>query len=413
MLTRGNDSCQQKQKDAQLDPLFSFSEHVPKEAESIAVELPKGLRFALGKELAGYSKQKRERGLDVVKTYSVTVEPNGRAMSAREKIRNQAGNSARSAGSHDASAPPRFHDPAMDAIIEERHGRAHFRQERLDQFDLNRHVPCLVNPRLVPSWRATEETESKVTTPSQEYKKKIEYALELMQNKTSRVRAGLRAARKERFVTPTVSMARKKVEKPLGRARSRDYWGLTSDHEARRNLFLVPEHSDAEFDGLPCQELMFRRQLQQVKEQKEKEIHEAPLLASSCSVSHILNEQETERKQEVQEVREKGRQNLQEVKRKYDAAREKFQQAQLEAAAVSKKSSFEQFYKESRSQAAQHERLRIAERKAEEDRKHATVRSSLANIMSLGLSRIKVPGAAPPAGASAAADEKEGAAAQS
>lgn len=122
-----------------------FERELPQNVESLAVEVPRGLRTHGSVRLAG---QMRSSELKVpTRRYNVTVEPGGRARKPKEAIREST--RLRSGIEMDLERS-KAGDPAVDGVVDD---RFIFKRERLKRFEVGNHFPALVSPRLVPSWK--------------------------------------------------------------------------------------------------------------------------------------------------------------------------------------------------------------------------------------------------------------------
>lgn len=203
-------------KSAHGSELSSFEKILPQAPENIEMTIPRGMRLALSSSArwAGHLKAvKVVQGFGATPTcqaltYNVTVRPNGRKINMKELLKKPV------IESDDLLALPqvRFNDAVLDAIIDERHSRSVFRQERLRKFNTHRFVPALVTERLVPCWRTSG---SQGFSPAMEAAQKIKDACAAtsldLQDKPKK---GRRKRQKETaFVMPTMAMAMKRRTK--------------------------------------------------------------------------------------------------------------------------------------------------------------------------------------------------------
>eukprot|EP00927_Polykrikos_kofoidii_P056741 TRINITY_DN50819_c0_g1_i1.p1 TRINITY_DN50819_c0_g1~~TRINITY_DN50819_c0_g1_i1.p1 ORF type:complete len:423 (-),score=78.70 TRINITY_DN50819_c0_g1_i1:210-1478(-) len=358
-----------------------FEQRLPQDVEDITVQIPRGLRFALHEKLAGFSEAGDDISTRPVKQYVVKVEPHARDGSKQLQLRRLARGNRKPHSVKLELPEVRFDDTVKDAIIDERHGRAVFRSDRLQSWDMNKHVPCLTCPKLIPSWRGA--TAEEVDTPAVEAQKKIQAAFQMMQEKRRSTRIGRK--RRMRFVTPTFSIAMKRNQKVLPQ-NDHGLWMMTGETEARRNLFAPHEHNAAEYDGLAKCDALLKRAQEEVKQAKQRFVGDPLIRPTGVVPVSLLDERQAEVEAHVADVRCKGKEMLQSLKFAYDNKRETFKKA---TKARGTESAFDRFYTDYKANQRSLEERKQQAMKEQEEMKAKHVRSSLANVMSLGLARVK------------------------
>lgn len=136
----------------ELVELSTFDQRVLREAESVSIEIPKGLRVAGSKRLAG------RRQNAATKTYSLTVEPQGRIRKAKDLLRETA--QPLSDLEYDMQQAA-MGKKQVDGLLDERFC---FRSQRSKKFQAISHFPALGSSRLVPSYRM-RMAGAKISTP--------------------------------------------------------------------------------------------------------------------------------------------------------------------------------------------------------------------------------------------------------
>lgn len=121
--------------------LSSFEKRCIQEAESLSIEIPRGMRVASTHRVAG------RRTNAPARTYSLTVEPKGRMKKAKDLLRETA--KPLSDLEYDMQQMTQG-TTELEGQLDERFS---FRAQRAKKFALNSHFPALVSPRLVPSFR--------------------------------------------------------------------------------------------------------------------------------------------------------------------------------------------------------------------------------------------------------------------
>jgi len=129
---------QQDTKQQTLSPTY-FKRHLPKDTQLLTVKL-NGNKSATSNPASPISKV-RDR------TYSVTVEPNGRTRKAKDNMRRE----CKRLTSLDFDLE-RSSDPSLEGLLDKRFC---FRQDRVKHLEVGRQFPALTNQQLVPSWRLT------------------------------------------------------------------------------------------------------------------------------------------------------------------------------------------------------------------------------------------------------------------
>lgn len=353
-----------------------FGSILPQEAENIETHLPRGMRFALSPDLVGHGKV-AEVLKQSAKTYNVTVDPDGRTKLKGDMIKEvlRYGDSPTpSAENYGIELPKvRFGDAVQDSIVDERYERSIFRKERLRRFNLHRHIPALVTPRLVPFWRGSLREVNK-NTPAQEAQARIEEALRSLYVKKRKHKRNIRTAKYTTVpvnLTPTVSTAQKRQNKIEPEPPS---WAITS--EANKHDILHPTHDCFDHDGAgTVQDQLKEREQKEYKENKDKWLSNTMLPAGRTP---------TRGSQQIAEVREKGKANLQNLRSEYQQKLDKFQQKQKKRQEAGPQSSFQRFWVDHKNK----ERLeREAAERTVEDKPVGPVCSNLAGVLSLGLSK--------------------------
>lgn len=121
--------------------LSSFEKRCIQEAESLSIEIPRGLRVAGTPRVAG------RRTNAAARTYSLTVEPRGRMKKAKDLLRE----TAKPLSDLEYDMQQVMTNTAeLEGTLGDRFS---FRAQRAKKFALNSHFPALVSPRLVPSYR--------------------------------------------------------------------------------------------------------------------------------------------------------------------------------------------------------------------------------------------------------------------
>lgn len=121
----------------------------------LEVELHRGLRTCASRAIAGQANYKASS-----KTYAVTVEPHARIKKAKEILRAASRPTSQIDWYDEKSkeqGPEGSNDLAMEAAMED---RSCFRRDRVKRFEVGRHFPVLVSPRLVPSWQQQQQQPS-------------------------------------------------------------------------------------------------------------------------------------------------------------------------------------------------------------------------------------------------------------
>mmetsp|Transcript_60863 Transcript_60863/g.156882 ORF Transcript_60863/g.156882 Transcript_60863/m.156882 type:complete len:363 (+) Transcript_60863:34-1122(+) len=139
--------------------LSVFEQELPQAVESLSVEQPRGLRTHGSPRVAGQIPGAKHRVR--MRTYDITVEPNGRMLKAKDAIREASRH--RSEIEHDLERH-KIQDPTLDGALGDKFV---FRRERMKRFQVGSHFPALVSPRLVPSWRLSAAGEQSVQQPAQ------------------------------------------------------------------------------------------------------------------------------------------------------------------------------------------------------------------------------------------------------
>lgn len=122
------------------EPTSAFDKHLPREVESLRVEVPRGgVRGPAGP-------RPRIPGPAQVRTYDITVEPGGHVRKPKDLIREAAVRPV----SLDIGRRRSSENASEGRDNEERFS---FRRERVRRFKVGSHFPALVaSPRLVPPW---------------------------------------------------------------------------------------------------------------------------------------------------------------------------------------------------------------------------------------------------------------------
>lgn len=346
-----------------------FDQNLPQDTEALTIDLPRGMRFALGQSLAGEVTDPLVRSH---RTYYVTVEPNGRQLSARERFKPRLDPIA---AEHPANAPTsmRFHDAAMDAVIEERHGRADFRKQRLTAFNLKKNVPALCCSRLVPSWREIGGG------GAVEAKKKLDAAMEFMQDRKEKDESKSRAKKqKARFVTPTLSMANKRTNKV---ELDSERWSASGGSAAKELLTGEQRrYIPGDLGGMAlCDAKVHERRVHE-KEGKQKRMKPDETLALPL----FAGEREYKIKTEIAELRTKASEELKSLSDDYASERTNYTAKNRNYCTPS---SFQQYEREENIKDRIAAELRIKQEQKKSKENPRMVRSSLANLMSIGLGR--------------------------
>jgi hypothetical protein len=135
--------------------LSSFERRCLQEAESVSIEIPRGLRVAATARVAGRRQNAPSR------TYSLTVEPKGRMKKAKDLLRETA--KPLTSLEFDLQQTAMGHKE-VDGLLDERFC---YRSQRSKKFSMNSHFPALVSARLVPSYRM-QQAGQQITTPRDE-----------------------------------------------------------------------------------------------------------------------------------------------------------------------------------------------------------------------------------------------------
>jgi hypothetical protein len=135
--------------------LSTFERRCLQEAESVSIEIPRGLRVAGTARVAGRRQNAPSR------TYSLTVEPKGRMKKAKDLLRETA--KPLSSLEYDLQKTA-MGQPDVDGLLDERFC---YRNQRHKKFHLTAHFPALVSPRLVPSYRM-QQAGSQIGTPRED-----------------------------------------------------------------------------------------------------------------------------------------------------------------------------------------------------------------------------------------------------
>jgi len=135
--------------------LSTFERRCLQEAESVSIEIPRGLRIASTARVAGRKPNAPSR------TYSLTVEPKGRMKKAKDLLRETAKPLSSLEFDLQQTAMGR---KETDGLLNERFC---YRSQRAKKFSMNNHFPALVSPRLVPSYRMQQAGQN-ITTPRED-----------------------------------------------------------------------------------------------------------------------------------------------------------------------------------------------------------------------------------------------------
>mmetsp|Transcript_56083 Transcript_56083/g.121303 ORF Transcript_56083/g.121303 Transcript_56083/m.121303 type:complete len:410 (-) Transcript_56083:70-1299(-) len=356
----------------------TFHRHLQQEAVDLEIEIPRGLRLPLfqGRACARQPQGGRApllggpRGSprQASRKYSVTVVPRGRIQPPKEVLRIATKQDYR----HSLELPTvRFDEPAMDAVIDERHERAVFRMERVMLFDIHRNVPGLLSPRLLPCWQLPGSDGAGLDAQI-----RIDTAMSAWEARTRATRS--RRGELRRFVMPTMSIAQKCQQKAPPREPS---WRATGVADARKLIESTIRHVPAECDGRALCDALLEKQRQELREAKELRICDTPIKPPGRKSVLI----EPERQGEIEEMRERGKVKLQGLKKQYEQKRQAFRYAKSKRSSLS---GFEEFWKNHQAERQHLHRLRVLEEKRLEDEQNATVRKSFAEIMGLGLTGV-------------------------
>jgi len=308
--------------------LSLFEQILPDEAESMQVVLPRGNKFALTSKKGGSGKQHKVTLSETnAKVYNCTVIPRGRRNMVKEILKY--GETAAPAVTHirgfDLPHVP-FEDETLNAIVQERHQRSAFRQERLTRFKAHRYVPALVTERLVPCWRSTDD---KAETPAVLAQQKLASIVTSMADRNaqpvkkpakgffSRRQYKKKVITLQKCFTPTVSTAMKRAVR--GSAHNFDdedeRWQINGKEETRALLHPIVPALDNGGAGPAADEL---------REVKLREDHEN----RSLWLAHDVKpggRSPTPAAEEIEALRHSGKSQQRALQAQYEKRREVFQ----------------------------------------------------------------------------------------
>eukprot|EP00746_Dinoflagellata_sp_MGD_P119064 gnl/MRDRNA2_/MRDRNA2_55044_c0_seq1.p1 gnl/MRDRNA2_/MRDRNA2_55044_c0~~gnl/MRDRNA2_/MRDRNA2_55044_c0_seq1.p1 ORF type:complete len:302 (-),score=55.59 gnl/MRDRNA2_/MRDRNA2_55044_c0_seq1:57-962(-) len=132
--------------------LSTFERRCLQEAESVSIEIPRGLRVASTARVAGRRQNAPSR------TYSLTVEPKGRMKKAKDLLRETSKPLTDLEYDLQQTAMGK---KEVEGLLNERFC---YRNQRVKKFNLTSHFPALVSPRIVPSYRM-QQAGSQIGTP--------------------------------------------------------------------------------------------------------------------------------------------------------------------------------------------------------------------------------------------------------
>lgn len=135
--------------------LSAFEKRCLQEAESVSIELPRGMKVATTARIAG-----RKQGAPS-RTYSLTVEPKGRMKKAKDLLKETAKPLTDLEFDLQQTA---MGVKELDGLLDERFC---YRNQRCKKFNMNAHFPALVSSRLVPSYRMQRAGQA-ISTPREE-----------------------------------------------------------------------------------------------------------------------------------------------------------------------------------------------------------------------------------------------------
>mmetsp|Transcript_103507 Transcript_103507/g.179761 ORF Transcript_103507/g.179761 Transcript_103507/m.179761 type:complete len:402 (-) Transcript_103507:98-1303(-) len=353
-----------------------FETILPQEAENIETHLPRGMRFALSPQLVGHGKV-----ADVLKqsakTYNVTIEPHGRRGIKGDMIKEflKYGDVEAPTVDFGLELPKvRFGDAVQDSIVDERYERSIFRKERLRKFNLHRHIPALVTPRLVPFWRGSLREQTNKQSPAQEAQARIEEALRSLYVKKRKHKRNIKSAKYNTIpvvLTPTVSTAQKRQNKVEPEPPNWQIGSVASAHEIMHPTY---DAFEGEGSGTVADE-MKEKEFKEYQENKERWLSNTMLPAGKTP---------SRGSQQIAEVREKGKANLQSLRNEYQQKLDKFQLKQKKRQESGEKSSFQRYWAEYKKQ----ERLeKEAAERTVEDKPSGPLCANLGGLLSLGLSK--------------------------
>lgn len=348
---------------------------MPHEAEDIETHLPRGMRYALSPQLVGHGKVAdllKQSG----KPYHVTVEPQGRKAVKGDMIKEilKYGDTEAPTVDFGLELPKvRFGDAVQDAIVDERFERAVFRKERVQKFNLHKHIPALVTPRLVPFWRGKKEENPEQKSPAEEAQLRIEEALRSLyvkRRKHKRKRNQKVYSTVPVMLTPTLSTAQKRQVKVEPEPPS---WMISSVSSAQK-IMHPPYESDSGEMGTVADKVKEKKR-REYEESKEKWLYNDMIPPGRTP---------SQGSQQIAEVREKGKANLQVLRSEYQQKLDKFQQKQRKRQESGETSSFQRYWAEWKVK----EKLeREAAERTVEDKPSGPLCANLGGLLSLGLSK--------------------------
>lgn len=286
--------------------LSAFDRELPKAVETLEVVLPRGLRVYASPRVAGRVRT-TPSGSSRTRKYDVTVEPNAHSKRPKELLREL----AKQPSCLDLEAELQ---EAADCILDQ---RRLFRRDRAKRFQVGSHFPALAAPRLVPSWRRSAARKSAETGS-------ICFTL---QPDGSASTSSL--ARR-----PTMSHCSKQRVKRMN-------WEAGQWHNASGMLAeqLICDRRPALYEGLYDTPRI--RQQQEMLESKRRWVGQATILPTNPAVARVaFDSARLPLNSQVAAVRQRGRALNEDLKERYLARRQLFQN---ELQARGNLSSFEDF----------------------------------------------------------------------
>lgn len=288
----------------------AFERELPNSVESLAVELPRGLKTPGSVRLAG------QMGSEVkvpTRKYNVTVEPRGRAKKPKDAMR------VSSKPLSDIEMDVERHrvgDPAVDGLVDDRFA---FRHERQKRFQIGSHFPALVSPRLVPSWHLSAAGRSVAAQGGAQLSPASAQAQATPRSLASAAVSSGQPGSGSTLSKPTVSHSRKQTQKRP--PDSEPPW-LASGATGARDLIcdrkpaLHSEHYDA---PRVCHR-------EDHEFQKELWVSDTTMLpASSAEAKAGFDASRPQLESHIAAMRERGRAFNESLRERYDSLRENFQ----------------------------------------------------------------------------------------
>jgi len=274
-----------------------FDAALPQEIEDVEIEVHRGMKVHSSAGVAGRGLKGKQVS---AKTYSVKIEPNGNNLKAKQVLREN----AKMTNDFDYDLQQiREGDPLVDL-----NDKFCFRQERLKKFDVGKHFPALISPRLVPSWRLANAGQDSVQGES---------PAAAGNSCSSGKQRSTRTPSK--LLEPTSSRVKKQQYKRQPVALAPFISGSTAEADAKicdRNPILFSENYE-----LPkCQ------QRGEYSDNRDRWLGSTDIRPTNVSESKALFDPHShEIARDVHHHRERGRANLEALRKSYNQTRDAYQ----------------------------------------------------------------------------------------